>query len=166
MRGCALRRGHAGTLARARQPACSSATPVRADSFSPPILKRAAPVWRTHAGQRARMRPRPPGTPPSALENGRGRGEHGTRPWEPELSGAKAMRLGALEQEHGGVASVLGSAPLCPIPSPKACMRAGGLLEPRRPVMTEPPQAAGGRRAEGWALDLANKAFAVGFSRR
>ena len=76
------------------------------------------------------------------------------------------MQLGALEREPDGVASMLGSPPLFPVLGHKACVCADGRLAPQGPVMTEPPQAAGGRRAEGWALDLANKAFAVGFSRR
>ena len=59
--------------------------------------------------------------------------------------------LGALERERGGVASVMGSPPLLPIPGPTACVRACGCLAPRGSVMPEPPRAAGGRRAEGWA---------------
>ena len=51
-----------------------------------------------------------------------------------------------------------GSPPLFPVPGPAACLRAGGRLAPRGSVMTEPPRAAGGRRAEGWARN----AFAVG----
>ena len=47
-----------------------------------------------------------------------------------------------------------------PVPGPSACLRAGGRLAPRGSVMTEPPRAAGGRHAEGWA----RKAYAVGFS--
>ena len=50
--------------------------------------------------------------------------------------------------------------PLFPVPGPAACLRAGGRLAPRGSVMTEPPRAAGGRLAEGWA----RKAYAVGFS--
>ena len=53
-----------------------------------------------------------------------------------------------------------GSPPLFPVPGPAACLRAGGRLAPRGSVMTEPPRAAGGRRAEGWARN----AFAVGCS--
>ena len=53
-----------------------------------------------------------------------------------------------------------GSPPLFPVPGPAACLRAGGRLAPRGSVMTEPPRAAGGRLAEGWA----RKAYAVGFS--
>ena len=56
----------------------------------------------------------------------------------------------------------VGSAPLFPVPGPTACVRADGRLAPRGSVMTEPPRAAGGRPAEGWAC----KAFAVGCSRR
>ena len=59
--------------------------------------------------------------------------------------------LGALEQERGGVVSVLGPPQLFPVPGPTACVRADGRLAHRGPVMTEPPRAAGGRRAEGWA---------------
>ena len=44
-----------------------------------------------------------------------------------------------------------GSPPLFPVPGPAACLRAGGRLAPRGSVMTEPPRAAGGRLAEGWA---------------
>ena len=53
-----------------------------------------------------------------------------------------------------------GSPPLFPVPGPAACLRAGGRLAPRGSLMTEPPWAAGGRLAEGWA----RKAYAVGFS--
>ena len=55
-----------------------------------------------------------------------------------------------------------GSAPLSPVPGPKACVRAGGRPNP---VSTEPPQAAGGHRAEGWATGLVNPAGAVAISR-
>ena len=61
------------------------------------------------------------------------------------------MRLGVSEREHGGVASMLGPPLLFHIPGHKACVRTGGRLAPRGPVMTEPPWAAGGRRDEGWA---------------
>ena len=55
------------------------------------------------------------------------------------------MWLGVCEQEQGGMERA-GSALLSPIPGPKACVRAGGRLNP---VSTEPPQAAGGPSAEG-----------------
>ena len=62
------------------------------------------------------------------------------------------MRLvGALERERGGVAGAGVRPPLFPVPGPAACLRAGGRLAPRGSVMTEPPRAAGGRLAEGWA---------------
>ena len=76
------------------------------------------------------------------------------------------MRLWALEQEHGGVASVLGLPPLFPVSGPKACVRAGACLAPRVPVMTQPPRAAGGRHAKGWAPGLVKPAGAVAISRR
>ena len=74
----------------------------------------------------------------------------------PPASGQRATaRVGAWQGcEHAGFAPAL--------PRPTACVRAGRRLAPRGSVMTEPPRAAGGRRAEGWAY----KAFAVGFSRR
>ena len=75
------------------------------------------------------------------------------------------MRLGVRERERGGVASVLGPSPLFYVPGPKACVRAGGRLAPRGPMMTEPPRAAGGRRAEGWAPGLVEPAGAVAISR-
>ena len=80
--------------------------------------------------------------------------------------GRRGGRLRSCEREHGGVASTLGPPPHFPVPGPNACLSAGGCLAPQGPVMTEPPQAAGGRRAEGWAPGLANKSFGVGFSRR
>ena len=76
------------------------------------------------------------------------------------------MRLGVLVRERGGVASVLGPPPLFPVPSPKACMHAGGPLAPGGPVVTEPLPAAGGRLAEGWAPGLVEPAGAVALSRR
>ena len=54
------------------------------------------------------------------------------------------MRLGVNEQERGGVASMLGPPPLFPVPGPKACVRAGGRLAPRGPVMTEHPRPRAG----------------------
>ena len=75
------------------------------------------------------------------------------------------MRLGVLVRERGGVASVLGPPPLFPVPSPKACVHAGGRLAPRGPVITEPLRATGWRRAEGWAPGLVEPAGAVAISR-
>ena len=75
------------------------------------------------------------------------------------------MWLGAREGERGGVASVLGLPPLFPVPVPKACVCYGGHLAPRGPASTEPPRAAGGRRAESWAPDLVEPAGAVAISR-
>ena len=77
-----------------------------------------------------------------------------------------AMRLGVRERERAGVASVLGPPPLFPVPGPKACVRAGGLLATRGPMMTEPPQAVGGRLAEGWAPGLVEPGGAVAICRR
>ena len=77
------------------------------------------------------------------------------------------MWLGALELERGGVPSALGPPPLFPVPGPKACVRrTGGRLAPRGPVITEPPRAAGGRLAEGWAPGLVKPAGAVAIFRR
>ena len=76
------------------------------------------------------------------------------------------MRLGVREQELGGVASVLGPPLLFPVPGPKVCVRAGGRLAPQGPVMTEPPLAAGRRRAEGCAPGLEEPGGDVAISRR
>ena len=76
------------------------------------------------------------------------------------------MRLGVRKRERGGVTIVLGPPLFFPVPGPKACVRAGGRLAPRGPVSTEPPQAAGGCRVEGWAPGLVDPASAVTISRR
>ena len=55
---------------------------------------------------------------------------------------------------------------LFPVPGPKACVRAGGRLAPRGPASSEPTQATGGCRAEGWASGLVNPAGAVAISRQ
>ena len=47
-----------------------------------------------------------------------------------EAGRTRSGLLGALEWERGGVASVLGPPPLFPVPSPTACMGAGGRLAP------------------------------------
>ena len=91
------------------------------------------------------------GRAPSQWSAGDGYG----RPWAPsEAWRTQCGLLGALERERGGVASVLGSPPLFPVPDPTACVRAGGRLAPRGSVITEPPRAPGGRRDEGWAPGL------------
>ena len=64
-----------------------------------------------------------------------------------------------------GCESTKGPPPLFPVPGPTACVRAGGRLAPRGSVMTEPPRATDGRRAEGWAPGLVEPAGAVAIFR-
>ena len=148
-------RGLLGALERERGGVAGAGVRPRSSPF--PALQRACalvgvwrlevPWWRNPHGPLAGALPRA-GPAKLSLWDVLG-GDETAGPWL-RRGGSRAACGGSRAGAWRGCGR-WGSPPLFPVPGPAACLRAGGRLAPRGSVMTEPPRAAGGRLAEGWA---------------